>query len=291
MTIAELQSRFALDGVTIRPGHGGLPTIVIHNPSASAEVYCLGATVTHYAPKGHEPILFVSQKSHFQEGKAIRGGIPICWPWFGPKPDDPGAPQHGLVRSRLWQVDAIRPIDDLRTELQLSIRVGDLAASCFVRVGPELQVSLRSENLGTTTARLEEALHTYLRVGDSRQVRIEGLAGVDYIDKVAGQARKQQPPEPVTFVAETDRVYLNTESPCVLIDPVLRRRITIDKSGSRSTVVWNPWIDKSRTLTDFGDEEWQQMCCIETANVADNHLLLSAGQAHAISATIRVERL
>ena len=149
-----------------------------------------------------------------------------------------------------------------------------LLAEYVVEVGPTLRLALRSRNAGDKPARLEMALHTYLAVGDSRQVRISGLEGVEYIDKVSGGQRVRQGDEPIAFSGETDRVYLNTESPCLLEDPVWRRTITVRKTGSKSTVVWNPWAAKAHALPDFGDDEWERMCCIESANAADNALEL-----------------
>ncbi|HRK30479.1 MAG TPA: D-hexose-6-phosphate mutarotase [Tepidisphaeraceae bacterium] len=286
MTIQALQERFGVPGVTFKEGRGGLPLIAIENAAAVAEIYLLGATLTHFQRRGHEPVIFVSSEALFQEGKAIRGGVPICWPWFGPKWDDPKAGQHGLVRNKPWQMTSAIVVDSKTTRLRLDSQAGGLSVGLEVEVGLNLKLSLQTKNGSDAPARIEDALHTYLCVGDSRQVSIDGLAGATYIDKVAGGERKQQPSEAIRFTGETDRVYLHSESVCKLTDPVMRRCITVSKHGSRSTIIWNPWVDKSKSLVDFGDEEWQKMCCIETANAADNHLMLSPGQTHATVAEI-----
>lgn len=278
----------ACGAVKLEKGDGGLEALRITNGAATARVYLLGATVTDFQPTGQKPVIFVSSEAIYQEGKAIRGGIPICWPWFGPKWDDPKAPQHGLVRAKIWDVESVRELNPSLTEVVLTTSAGELLARFKLTVGQSLSVELESINNGRTSVRVEEALHTYLAVGDSRQVTIDGLARATYIDKTDQGAHKEQGSKPIRFTAETDRVYLDTEATCVLTDPVMKRKITVAKSGSKSTVVWNPWIDKSKALTDFGDDEWQRMCCIETANAADNHVMLSAGESHLISTTISV---
>jgi glucose-6-phosphate 1-epimerase len=173
--------------------------------------------------------------------------------------------------------------------LKFEIETPDAEAIATVTVGPSLYMSLKTRNLSNEPMRLEEALHTYLNVGDSTRVEIRGLDNVDYIDKVAGgQRKRQEPGRPITFEGETDRVYLNTEAPIVLRDPAFDRTITVNKSGSRSTVIWNPWMQKARSLPDFGDDEWQEMCCIEAANTADNALELPRNGEHEIATEIVV---
>jgi glucose-6-phosphate 1-epimerase len=290
-SLSELQQRFAgAAGIDWTEPAPGMPKIRLRNDAAVAEVFLHGATVTHFQPVGDEPLLFLSSSSLFQPDKAIRGGIPICWPWFGPKWDDPKAPQHGVARTRCWDLADVRRVDATRTDLLFRLDVGFAYAEYRVRVGPSLRVDLTTFNRSTEPLRVEEALHTYLTVGDSRQVSISGLSGATYIDKVAGGERKRQGEAPIRFTAETDRVYLDTVSTCLLSDPVLKRTVVVSKSGSSSTVVWNPWVDKSRAFSDFGDDEWQRMCCIETANAADNHLMLEPGGSHAIGTEIRIER-
>jgi len=260
--------------------HGdGLIKISVANRAASADIFLHGATVTHWQPAGQShPVLFTSAQSHFKPDKAIRGGVPICWPWFGPHPTEARRPQHGVVRARPWKLARVMTLDRDRTRLTFEIDAddgSDLSAEYVVEVGPTLQLSLKSRNRGEKPARLEMALHTYLTVGDSRAARITGLEGVEYIDKVAAGRRTKQGDEPIAFTGETDRVYVNTESTCVLEDPALGRTIAVSKTGSKSTVVWNPWADKARSLPDFGDDEWQRMCCIESANAADNAIDLA----------------
>jgi glucose-6-phosphate 1-epimerase len=287
--IETLRRQFGGDDLNFVYAGDGLVKAVITNKAATAEIFLLGATVTHWQPVGQSrPVLFTSAESHFKPDKAIRGGIPVCWPWFGPHPTDPRQPQHGLVRNKPWKLANMQTIDPTRTRLRFEIETDAAAAALTVTVGPTLHVALRTRNRGASPMRLEEALHTYLHVGDSRQVEIAGVENREYIDKVAGGARKTQDAGPVRFTGETDRVYLDTESPCVLRDAALGRTITVAKGGSRSTVIWNPWVDKAASLSDFGDDEWTKMCCIEAANAADNAIELPKNGEHEIWAEISV---
>lgn len=289
--IDSLRRQFGGDDLDFVYVGEGLIKASCTNTACTGELFLHGATVTHFEPAGQKPVIFVSRESFFQPDKAIRGGIPICWPWFGPHPTDARQPQHGLVRAVPWQLQAVQKLDTSRTRLKLAVQTHDADAVLLVTFGPKLELSLQTTSKSGSAFRLEEALHTYLHVGDSRKVWIEGLAGRTYIDKTAKGVRAEQSAKPIRFESETDRVYLNTESACVLNDPVLGRKITVNKTGSKSTVVWNPWFDKARALSDFGDDEWQKMCCIETANAADNHILLASGQSHTMTAEIAVSPL
>lgn len=289
--IQDLTGQFTAEGVEFREGSGGLPKVVVKTDAAEAEIYLQGATVTGFHPRGAEPVIFLSAESLFRADKAIRGGIPICWPWFGPKWDDPKAPQHGLVRAKSWDVASVRNVDSRTTELKFQTSIEGASAAYTVIVSDKLHVALESRNASSAPMRVEEALHTYLVVGDSRQVGIVGLADVEYVDKVDGGKRKRQDNAPIRFTMETDRVYLGSDTTCVLSDPVLKRKLVVAKTGSRSTVIWNPWVDKAKALADFGDDEWQRMCCIETANAMTDHYILPAGHTHATSAEIGVERI
>lgn len=287
--IESLRRLYGGDDLDFRYSGDRLIKALVKNRAASGEVYLHGATVTAYQPAGHDPVLFVSSESFFKPDKAIRGGVPVCWPWFGPHPTDPRQPQHGRVRNREWNLAHVATIDPQRKRLKFECKLENSVATLVVTFGPTLLIELLSRNTGNEPMRLEEALHTYLCVGDATQVSIHGLEGAEYIDKVDAGKRKTQS-GPVQFQGETDRVYLNTDATCELADPVLRRRIAVRKSGSASTVVWNPWVEKSKTLSDFGDDEWQRMCCIETANAADNALMLPPGGEHAMSVEVEVSK-
>lgn len=290
-TIDQLNQRFDLGGLArFEEGRGGLTRLVIAAPGVTGEVYLHGAHVTHWQPEGFAPVLWVSARSFYESSKPIRGGVPICFPWFGAKVDDPAAPAHGLARTRAWDVSAVHRTADGEIVVELHAIILDFAVTYTVTFGPTLTMTLHVQNRARQPRAFEAALHTYLTVGDAREVQIRGLAGTPFIDKTDSAKRKVQGAEPIMFSGETDRLYLGTTAACVLDDPVLMRRITVEKSGSNSTVVWNPWIAKSATMADFGDDEWPGMCCIETANAADNAVTLASTADCTMTAAVRVER-
>jgi D-hexose-6-phosphate mutarotase len=242
-------------------------------------------------------VLFLSRASFFAPGKPIRGGIPICFPWFGPRAGHAEFPAHGFARIRRWDVESLSgsASEGVTVLLRLAsddqtraLWPHDFEARLKVAVTRELSVTLEVTNRGDASFTFEEALHTYLAVSDVREVSVDGLAGAPYLDKTDGFRRKELGAKPLRFDAETDRVFPGTDTTCVINDPALSRRIVIGKSGSRSTVVWNPWIAKAVAMADFADDEWPQMLCIETANVGADAITLSPGDSHEMNATIGV---
>jgi glucose-6-phosphate 1-epimerase len=287
-TIEQLNEQFGIAAILrFEPGTGGQPRAVISTPLAEAHVYLQGAHVTHFQPVGQKPVLFLSEKSLFAAGKPIRGGVPICFPWFGPNPGDPKAPSHGTARINVWTVESATELPGGAVKLTLLFE----QARFHVTVGAELTMALEVWNATGRAFQFEEALHTYLAVSDVRDVTVAGLAGTDYLDKADGFKPKTQGSEPFRIEGETNRIYVHTCSTCVVTDRAWSRRLVVEKSGSDVTVVWNPWTTQSPSLPDFGGDEWQRMLCIETANVAPQPVTLPPGQSHSITATVRVERL
>lgn len=296
--IADLRARFAIPGVTIGPGEGGLTRVTVTTPLAEGQVYLQGAHVTHFQPSGRGPVLFMSAASHFAPGKPIRGGVPVIFPWFGAKADEPKAPQHGFARTQVWALREVKADADGTVRVVLGLTPSDASRAFWahafetlytVSFGTFLTMTLEVRNTGPAPFRFEEALHTYLAVGDVRTVGIDGLGGRTFIDKVDGAKRKVQPPGPFGITGETDRVYLDTPDTVSVQDhsaPGGGRILGVSKTGSASTVVWNPWTAKAKAMADFGDDEWPNMLCIETANAADNAVLIGAGQNHVLTATV-----
>ncbi len=299
MQPASLDERFGIPGIVrFEPGEGGLTRAVVTASGATAHVYLHGAHVTHFQPASSPPVLFTSPRSAFVAGRAIRGGVPVIFPWFGPNPDDPRAPDHGFARTLEWAVESVEAGNE-SVAIGLVLGPSDATLAAWphafllryrVNVGPALEAALTVENRSSSAFVFQEALHTYLHVGDVEAASVQGLEGTAYIDKADGMARKRQAREPVRLRGLTDRVYLDTEGPCVVHDPVLDRRLLIDKRGSRTTVVWNPGLDTARTMGDLGAEAWRSMLCVETANAADNAVRLEPGQRHAMSAHLAVAR-
>ncbi len=290
-TVQSLCEQFKVPGLHFEAGQSGLTKAVVATPVASGELYLQGAHVTSWQPAGHAPVLWMSRSSLFQPGKPIRGGVPICFPWFGPHASDPSAPAHGFARTALWEVTEARTTADGVISLSLQTRIDSFSVRFTVEFGPVLQMTLTTEPgpSSSTGLRFEDALHTYLSVSDVRNVSITGLEQVRYIDKVDGAAEKPATGAAIEFTGETDRVYFTTDSECHLHDPGRNRTIAISKSGSQSTVVWNPWIAKSARMPDFGDHEWPEMVCIETANVGVHAVELAPQSIHATTVVIQVK--
>jgi len=276
------------DVIKTDQGRGNLPRVTVASELATAEIYLHGAHLTHFQPQGAKPVLFMSSESLFEPAKPIRGGVPVIFPWFGPKAGAPESPMHGFARIRSWSLDSCEVQTDGRVRVALGLASEDssFALRMSFLVGRSLEMEL--EVSASVPLTFEEALHTYLRVGDVREVRIDGLDDVEYVDKVDSLKRKRQPAGGIRITGETDRIYGDTLGTCTVHDPVLGRIITVEKENSRSTVVWNPWIAKARAMADFGDEEWPGMLCIETANVGAGAIRLEAGQSHRMRARIHL---
>jgi glucose-6-phosphate 1-epimerase len=283
-------------GVCPATGEGGLPCIFVETELATAQIYTHGAHVAHFQPRGQEPVLWMSAQSAFAADKPLRGGVPICFPWFGPRTDDASAPAHGFARLREWQLSASEQSEAGEVTLRFALAADDatlalwphrFACEYSVAVGTTLEMSLRVTNMDDHSWTFEEALHTYFVAGDVREVSVSGLANTRYIDKTDDLKEKQHSGD-ITFTGETDRAYLDTTADCILTDPRLSRRIRVSKQGSQMTVVWSPWIKKSAAMPDFGDDEWPQMLCIETANALSNAIELQPGESHTMQARIEV---
>jgi D-hexose-6-phosphate mutarotase len=286
-SISDLQRRFGIPGVVqVDAGSGALPRVVVTGDHASAEMYLHGAHLTQFQPRGAKPVLFMSGKSWFEANKPIRGGVPVCFPWFGPKAGAPESPAHGFARIRDWDLESCARQPDGAVRVSFALDSEESALRLAFTIGRALEMDLEVRSKAAFT--FEEALHTYFRVGDARQVRVEGLENTDYLDKTDAFRRKTQPPEAIRITAETDRLYLNTRTACVVHDPILERKIRIEKEGSDVTVVWNPWIAKAKAMPDFGDDEWPDMVCVETANVGDSAVRLGAGESHHMKVRITV---
>jgi glucose-6-phosphate 1-epimerase len=279
-------------------GNGGLSKVLVTSPEAEGEIYLHGAHITSWKPTGKDEVLFLSSKSLWKDGHAIRGGVPICFPWFGAKADDPSAPAHGFVRTKEWQLESTVHADEgtivsMFTESDQGTKrwwPAQFRLAFRVTFGHDLKLELVVTNTGNQPLRFEEALHAYHRVGNIQNARVRGLQGLTYIDKTDSNKRKSQDGD-IAVISETDRVYLDTTSAIELDDPALRRRANVAKENSRTTVIWNPWVEKAHAMADFGDDEWTQMICIESSNVGDFAVDLPPGGQHAMKAIVRVTDL
>jgi len=277
--------------ITIKTGKGGLRYLDLRCNGAEAHVYLHGAHVLHYQPAGQAPVLWHSKESLFEANKPIRGGIPVCWPWFGAHATDTTLPSHGYSRYSEWvPVASSASATATTVTLRFPASQGRSAlAELTVVLGSSLEVTLATTNTGSSAMPLSEALHSYFAVSDIRTVSITGLDQEQYVDTLLAGRPILTQEGPVAFEAETDRIYINTTRECVIADPGMHRSIRIGKKGSLSTVVWNPWIAKAARMPDFGDNEYPEMVCVETANCGPNALSLAPGQTHAMTTRIDVE--
>lgn len=261
-------------------GRGGLPMVQVQTPWSAAEIYLLGASVTHFQLHGEPPLLFLSEQSRFMPDAPIRGGIPIIFPWFG-KPEGQTS-QHGFARVRSWELVDTRKQPDgsviVHFRLPASAELHSILLEYIVTVGKSLTAELVVTNHSEHAFRFENCLHTYFTVGDINQVRVTGLRGVDYLDALANRAQTPERDDAIRFTGEVDRIYINSPHPVEIHDAHLKRVIHVTKEGANATVVWNPWIAKAMAMADFGDAEYQRMVCVESGNVANNALSLPPGQ-------------
>ena len=291
--IPEKLRRYEIPGrIEVVNGHGGLPLVKIRTPWSAAEIYLLGGHVTGFQKNGEPPLIFMSGKSYFANGKPIRGGVPICFPWFGNRD---GEPSHGFVRLAEWQLVKSTAAPDGMVTVLLTLPPipgreawKSLRTEFVVTVGETLTMELTTANdSGGGTLEIEGCLHTYFQVGDISAVSITGLQGMPFDDFAAGAggARNVENDTRLIINQETNRVYPNNTAAVEIRDEKLKRTIRVEKSGSKSTVVWNPWTTQ-KMPEDFDQAEHQQMICVESGNVKHNKLSLAPGMIAALKVVL-----
>lgn len=272
--------------------------VQINTKLCIAKIALQGAQVFSWVPVGEQPVIWLSEQAVFAAGKSLRGGVPVCWPWFGAHATRKDVPAHGFARTVNWSLNESRLLDDGRIYL-VFILDGDTMPrdmwphNCELQlqmsIGDTLDLSLVTTNTDKQAITISEALHTYFAVGDVRRVQIQGLDNTAYLDKVDGFLQKHQRGA-ITINSEVDRVYVDTDSECVIEDSHWQRRIHIQKRGSRSTVVWNPWQEKANTMGDLGEQGYLYMLCVESANAMHNAINLAPGERHALEVHYHVEK-
>ncbi|MFA6970260.1 MAG: D-hexose-6-phosphate mutarotase [Gallionella sp.] len=292
MTTA-LNTQFGINGqLKFIEDASGLIVAEINNALGSASICLQGAHLMSWQPKSQAvPVVWLSRDAKLAAGKSIRGGAPVCWPWFGAHATEASFSGHGFARTVPWRVIESGTEPNGATRLTLRLEASDKtrvqwSESCNVDltviVGETLRMELTTENTGTTDFVIGEALHTYFQIGDIGSVRVTGLEGSEYWDKVGGSNLRKQDGA-VSFAGEVDRVYINNSAECVIHDDKLKRRIHIAKSGSLSTVVWTPWVEKAGKMGDMGQPDgWREMVCVESANAIDNVVKVAAGTRHTL---------
>lgn len=274
--------------MSLSMGEGGLPKVVVETVWSRAEIYPHGAHVTGFQKKDEPPLLFMSAASEFTDGKPIRGGVPVIFPWFGGRE---GFPAHGFARITAWELKETTLLPDGAVRLHFILPGAEgFQVEYLVTVAESLTLELGVGNTGTRDAAFETCLHTYFQISGIDAISITGLAGTRYQDKVAGTTETETAAA-IRISSEVDRVYFDTTTTTEIEDPGFGRKIRIAKSGSNSTVVWNPWIDKSKWMPDFGDDEYRQMVCVESGNVAQNQTTLPPRGHAVMKVEISSERL
>lgn len=272
--------------VTITSGRGNMPKIVLAHPSgASAEVYPYGAHVTSWKSAAGDELLFLSQESLFEPGSAMRGGIPVVFPQFA---DEGPLPKHGLVRTREWPLVRTEADESGTVSAELEILSTAETYSIWphrfrlilglILNADSLTVRLTAMNTGDDAFDFQAVLHTYFSVADIERTAVQGLEGVKYIDSLRDRTEDVETRTSIRFSEETDRIYVGAPDALRLDDEANGRTVTITKQGMPDAVVWNPWVEKSRRLSDFGDDEYRRMVCIETGVIAPPRSLAPGGQ-------------
>jgi glucose-6-phosphate 1-epimerase len=242
--------------------------------------------------------LFVSKLAYFEPGKAIRGGIPVCWPWFGPAPSHTDGPSHGLVRTRQWQVRQTALEPDGAITVILSIKDSEETRKVWphsfyleiiITICESLSLELKTHNTSAVSFSISQALHTYFNVEDSQNIQVTGLENTTYIDKIDGGKQKIQQ-GPVTISQEVDRIYSSEKTHLILEDALMKRNIHIRSENSKTAIIWNPWKHKAAAMSDFDNNEFKTMVCVETANAGTNTITIPGNSTYSLMAEYQIER-
>lgn len=300
MNKQQLIDQFAKPPIfVINENEHGLLRGVINTRTCTAEIYLQGAHLTRWRPTGDKPVLFLSEKSAFTPGKAIRGGVPVIFPWFGARSATPSSnrtdgPSHGFARTALWELNSASSQGG-NFVLVLTLGADDNSRAFgfdhffltyTLTVGTELKLALKVENRGNKIMHFEEALHSYFAVQDVRKIVVAGLAKTEYLDKSDGFKRKLEEENRLILRGQTDRPYVNTDALIQIEDPLLKRTIKVVKANSRTTVIWNPWSELSAKMADMSSEGWTHMLCVEAANAGENLIALGPGEEHTMETMV-----
>jgi len=278
----------------------GLRTVHIENDLATASISLFGGQVLTWQPKhATDPVLWTSHLARFDAKTAIRGGVPICWPWFGKHPSAAIAPSHGYARLCAWEIDRIASLRDGRAEVVMSLprsaqsgdhRLAGLSLSARVLIGDSLEVALTTHNKSAASVRITEGFHTYFHVSDIVDVQVTGLNDCEYVDLTDNDRRRHQKGA-IAFAGEVGRVFVSCDRTCAIEDRQLGRLIRVASTGSQSIAVWNPGLNTASKMADLGSEGWRTMVCVETANALENAVIIAPGQQHTTSAVYTVAPL
>ncbi|MCS6204085.1 D-hexose-6-phosphate mutarotase [Shewanella baltica] len=279
-----------MGSVTTKKHANGLDYVEVNTALCQARIFLQGAQIDYFQPVGKPPLLWVSSADDYQPGNGIRGGVPVCWPWFGMS-SEANFPQHGFARTRIWALESVEMRNQL-VDLRFSLKISEqdkiywphnTQVSVLFTLGDTLSISLVNTNLGDETVTLTQALHTYFPIEDIHQLKASGFSGSKYIEFAEGPY--PQTTDEVLFDRETDRVYTDLGSVQLLHTP--QGIIEVSRENSQSAVLWNPWIEKSQRLGRFNPEDYLTMVCLEAANVLEDKVVLAPGETHSLVTHIR----
>jgi len=266
--------------------------VTLYGKESQCKIALHGAQVLSFIPKNAKDLLWLSTKATYEEGVAIRGGIPICFPWFASE----AKPAHGFARLLEWEV-VQSGVDEegnphIRFRLESTAKTKtmwdyDFCAELLVKVSKGLELQFIVENRDTKSFSITEALHTYFSVSNIADISVEGLEGKRYTDSLKDTINVQE--GAIIVAEEIDRIYHDSPQTSVIVDRGYRRQIAISKENSNSTVVWNPWIDKSSSMKDFDEGGYEKMLCVESANVAQNAVRINPGEQHTMKVVIEAK--
>jgi D-hexose-6-phosphate mutarotase len=290
----KLNAEFGNEKIHFYEGAGGFTFADLENNGSKATLCLHGAQITAFQPAEEEAVIWLSEKALYQKESSIRGGIPVCWPWFSGHPTDSTLPKHGFARFQDWQVVATSS-EGSDTTIKLSLSDSAETRKLWAHkfevdltikiIDHKLELVISTQNIESEPITIGAAFHPYFQVGDIRKTTVQGLAGTTYIDFADAQ-QKIVETEEVEITKNIDRVYLNTTSDCTVIDSANNRRIEIAKTGSKTTVIWNPWLEGATSMDDMPDNGYQTMLCVEPANMLDDVYTLLPGDTHTLSMTI-----
>jgi len=295
---AELNQQFSIeDQLQFSQEVDGFIMVDISNQYAKARVSTYaGQVISFVAHDTTEDLLFLSDNVVYEDGKAIRGGTPICWPWFGDDTSGYGRPSHGFVRNQPWTVIASQSLSDGRTSITLGLSDSEGSLTVWpykfkleleVIVGQTLEVKLTTTNTGSKAFTISQALHTYFNISDVDNIKVSGLDGKNYLDKLEGFKSKVQTGD-VALSEETDRVFQDSPEEVFMSDSGFSRTIKIASSGSKTTVIWNPWSTSVTKIADLDESSYRNFVCVETANAADDMVTIAAGKSHTMTALYEI---
>lgn len=295
MLLEELNTTYGIDNQLSFSEEKHMIVVNIESKYASAKVSLYGAQVLSFTPKGERNLLFLSKDAFYQNGKAIRGGIPICWPWFGSHPDNKDLPSHGFARLSNWEVIQTSSSED-EVLIQLQLKNTEATEALWpykfetrlnLSIGKSLELTLTTINKDDKAFTITSALHSYLNISDSEKIKLEGLENTQYRDDVL-HVKSLQNESFLSIKGEVDSQYFDTTKDCIIHDPERKRKLKISKEGSKVTVVWNPGSELAAKITDLGDKEYQNMLCVEAANNMNDAITIQPNESHSLSTQISI---